>query len=88
MPMTVPEPVRDLCKWVPLPEAPGIRTAPHDVMCCGCRRVVPFLDASTTVPYSPVTGLPIASGYVHCKMCVHVLDATAAWMQAYRREQT
>jgi len=82
---SVPEPVRGLCLWEPLATAPGTRTAPHDVMCSACRRVVPFLDAQTTIPYSPVTGQPISHGYVHCKMCAHSLDATAAWMDAHRR---
>ena len=83
--VSVPKAVQGVCRWLSLPTAPGTRTAPHDVMCSACRRVIPFLDAFTTVPYSPVTGAPIGHGYVHCKMCRVALDATAAWMDAHRR---
>jgi hypothetical protein len=82
---SVPDAVAGLCRWQSLPTAPGTRTAPHDVMCAACRRVVPFLDAMTTIPWSPVTSDPIGHGYVHCKMCAVALDATAAWMSAHQR---
>ncbi len=83
--MSVPHAVRNVCKWRALPTAPGTRAAPHDVMCSNCKRVVPFLDAWTTIPYSPITEQPIGHGYVHCQMCAVALDATAAWMDAHRR---
>lgn len=85
--VSVPEPVKGMCRWQLLATAPGTRAAPHDVMCVSCKRVVPFLDAMTTIPYSPVSGGPIAHGYVHCKMCAVAFDATMAWMDAHREWQ-